>query len=209
MKPLIILLLTATLALLWGCNSTSARVGEEEIPLNEEKVGQTEGGETSKTASNDPIQAIKDQFSLIESRLEKLKKIEKEYQSEPFGGMLTAWEQNAKVVKLVDEIYDDHGPMTISYYFDQEKLFFLYTHSEFVPMTEKPTTHVREDRYYFQDGRLIRHLLKENTFKFGQKVDMGAIPNKEIEFSEEEAETEGQEFASQARQALDLFEISD
>lgn len=159
------------------------------------------------TSIEEKVAAVRTLYKNIEDNLDKFTVKKKPYSGELetiLEGELTAYFKNNKIVKLVDSAEEDHGPGQNTFYFINGELFFLFSQITTVEMTEKPTSHVRELRLYFDEGKIIDALIKTQTFKYGETIDMSNIANERdtmLVDSKEEAEY----YTSLAEETRDFF----
>ncbi|MEC5126538.1 hypothetical protein VSU19_07255 [Verrucomicrobiales bacterium BCK34] len=94
---------------------------------------------------------------------------------------------NGALVKMVFISGGDHGAYTDSYYFKNGNLYFIYQSGggwSFDPNGPEGTTidTGREQRIYFKDGQVIRHLVKEVASRDYNEITklLGKAANKPV-----------------------------
>jgi len=130
--------------------------------------------------TEDPILGIKQNFDRIESGLSSWQK--KDIVVDQGGAYpleITGFYEEKFLVKVVKtEIYG-HSSTRNSYYFDQQKLFFVHEVNHEEASVMGPFT-IKETRSYIHDHALIRVLQKEHTTSDNNAIDMSQIPNQDI-----------------------------
>jgi hypothetical protein len=108
--------------------------------------------------AKDPIQSIRQQYAAINKRTGRYKKVKKELSGLSLeGGELIAYLNGPVIVKLTARHYGEGGNTVEEYYYSNGNLIFVYEKVSHYdrPMTGK-VVRVRENRFYFHDGKLIR-----------------------------------------------------
>lgn len=118
----------------------------------------------------DAVKDIRAKYNQIEGWKKRAQKIEFESDAEPFFGTLTRYYSGENIVKI-DFSYTagDHGGADESYYYHNGQLIFIYTADTYwsftgntLPSGESETKDTLiEQRLYFSNNQLIRHLRKE------------------------------------------------
>lgn len=126
------------------------------------------------------VDKIRKQYAEINAKISTYNKVEKEvYDESSEGGLLTAFYDKKKLTKITGTYYGETGKTFVEYYFDEGDFFFVYSkESSYV----KPLymdhggkiRDVKEDRYYFNGGVLLRWLsgnksIPVNTVEFVEK----------------------------------------
>ncbi|MGH1385553.1 hypothetical protein [Kordia sp.] len=127
---------------------------------------------------DDKIVSIKATFSKVEKLVPAL---DKKLVKEDVGGGFTELEGyfNPDIpVKVKNSEMGEHGSMITTYYFKDNKLFFVFEQEFSEASMRGPFTN-KEKRYYMYDGELIRVLEKEKTVKSGE-IDMSKVQNIDI-----------------------------
>ncbi|MAS93174.1 MAG: hypothetical protein CMO55_08255 [Verrucomicrobiales bacterium] len=125
---------------------------------------------TQADGVEEAIKDIRAKYNQIEGWKKRAQKIEFEADGEPFFGTLTRYYSGESIVKI-DFSYTagDHGGSDESYYYDNGQLFFIYAADSYwsftgntLPTGESETKDTLiEQRLYFSNNQLIRHLRKE------------------------------------------------
>jgi len=82
------------------------------------------------------------------------------------GGVAVGYFEKKKLMKIVENSFGESGNMTGEYYFDDDKLIFVfiqgrrYKHPETAEEDFGPVHCVEEDRFYFRNNKLIRKLTR-------------------------------------------------
>jgi hypothetical protein len=108
--------------------------------------------------STDPIQSIRQQYTAINKRLAKYKKVRKKLSGYSLeGGELVAYFAGQSVVKIVANHYGEGGKSVEEYYYSSGKLIFVFRKDQRYnkPLSGK-VTQTAENRFYFENDRLIR-----------------------------------------------------
>jgi hypothetical protein len=113
------------------------------------------------------IKNIRERFTTITSFLESYETIEKDIEGESTeGGYMKAYHVDGEIVMLHCAFYGESGNLKEDYYYDNGKLFFVYTIAEKynLPayMEDAKVETVEENRYYINDDKLIRWLVDIN-----------------------------------------------
>lgn len=112
----------------------------------------------------DVVKQIRADYNATESA--RLTKRTIQFDDGPEVAELTKHYRGDEVVKLVFSSGSDHGAATDYYYFKNGQLYFIYQTAgswSFDPNGPEGTTidTGREQRIYFHDNKVIRHLVKE------------------------------------------------
>jgi len=109
---------------------------------------------------SDQIQSIRRQYTAINKRAGKYRRVNKELSGFSLeGGKLVAYFDGPAIVKIVATYYGESGRSLEEYYYTNEKLIFVFR-KEFrydTPLSGK-VVHTYENRFYFADDRLIEWL---------------------------------------------------
>tara|TARA_R110000850_G_scaffold142269_1_gene264318 strand:- start:4454 stop:5110 length:657 start_codon:yes stop_codon:yes gene_type:complete len=118
----------------------------------------------------DAVKDIRSKYNQIEGSDSKSSKIEWESDQEPAYGTLTKYFQNGNLAKIHFNFGEgDHGGSDEYYYYWNGTLIFVFVNQSYwrfsggtLPNGESETIDVSaEQRLYFSNGSLIRHLRKE------------------------------------------------
>lgn len=129
----------------------------------------------SRAQTVDPIQSIRQQYTAINKRVARYKKVKKELSGfSTEGGELTAYFDGPAVMKIAATYYGESGRAGEEYYYQDGKLIFVYR-KDFT--YDKPLSgrvvKTEENRFYFQNDRLIKWI-DEN----GKEVRAGGSEHK-------------------------------
>lgn len=95
---------------------------------------------------------------------------------------IEVWNQEpGHLIKLVSTFNESHGGSRKECYLNEGKLIFLLEVVESTPMKENASTTIRETRYYFKDGNLIRKLFREGKQTAKSKSDISKAKQTEQE----------------------------
>lgn len=200
------ILIHCSLCLLIACTPTEST--SPNTTSTTTKTDNTKMEEAKANTVEEKVAAIRNLYKNIQDNLGKYTNKHKSYASDlevPIVGELTAFMDGSRIVKLVDKAEEDHGPSVNEYFFINSKLFFLFSQVTTVEMTEKPNSHVRELRLYFDEGQIIDALVKTKTFKHGETIDMSTVAN-EKGTSLIGAEEEAEYYTQLASETLEFFE---
>jgi hypothetical protein len=135
----------------------------------------------------DAIQTIRQQYSAINKRLARYKKVKKQLSGFSLeGGELTAYRDGPAIVKIVANHYGESGKSYEEYYYFNGKLIFLLNKEQRYdrPLSGK-VVHTEENRFYFENDQLIRWInetgkqVSSSTDEYPQKqVDLLQISSK-------------------------------
>jgi len=104
------------------------------------------------------IEAIRTRYAEVDAGLSKCKRIKRElagYSAE--GGDLTAWLLGGSLRKMTALHLGETGKASEDYYFWDNQLFFvLRVESRYTAPLSGKVKSTAEDRFYFDDGKLIR-----------------------------------------------------
>ena len=137
------------------------------------------GVSIARTQTGEPIQTIRQQYAAINKGARRYKKVKKELSGFSLeGGELFAYFDGPAIVKIVANHFGESGKASEEYYYANGKLIFVlrkdYRYSQ--PMSGKVVS-TRENRFYFQNDRLIRWLSEDGkqvgtaSDEFKQKQD--------------------------------------
>ncbi len=124
---------------------------------------------------------IREQFKTTNANLNAYEKIEKDIYSESTeGGTIRVYHIDGETVMMHCEFYGEGGNMMEEYYFWNSELYFVYTVQELydrpVYMEGSKVSEKIENRYYFNNGKMIRWLDRNK-----QKVNKYADEFREAE----------------------------
>ena len=143
-----------------------------------EKVKETNKDDVKVLTIDDKVVSIKAYFSKAEKLIPAL---DKKLVKEEVGGGFTELEGyfNPDIpVKVKNSEMGEHGSIVTSYYFKDNKLFFVFEQEYSEASMRGPFTS-KEKRYYIYEGELIRVLEKEKTVKSGT-ADMSKVKNVDV-----------------------------
>jgi hypothetical protein len=111
------------------------------------------------------IDFIKAQFSTINNNIRYYKKVVRDDAGQTTeGGEATGYFKDGEIKKITTIYYGETGKASEEYYFFDKKLIFYYS---FTQRYEKPfyigkvkIVSKNEDRYYFDDGSIIKYINK-------------------------------------------------
>ena len=117
------------------------------------------------------VKKIREMFTSVNSDLKTYKMVEKDVNDESTeGGMMKSYYDKGRLVLLHCEFYGESGNIKEDYYFNDDKLFFVFSvvsrYSAPVYSEEEIDVTVEENRYYFVNDKMIRYLDKDK-----KKVD--------------------------------------
>lgn len=133
----------------------------------------------SKLQTTDPIPSIRKQYVEINKQARRYRKVKKELSGFSLeGGELTAYFDGPAIVKIVANHYGESGRALEEYYYRAGKLIFVFRRDQQYdkPMSGK-VVRTQENRFYFQNDRLIRWLNEKgrpvtpDTTDYEQKQD--------------------------------------
>lgn len=121
------------------------------------------------------VKLIRDRFQQINSSLSSYQSIEKEISGESTeGASIKAYHDNGETVLLHCRFYGETGNITEDYYFYNSTLFFVYSvkenYSSGVQEGNPQVLSKEENRYYFNDGKLIRWIKQKNAINKSEKA---------------------------------------
>lgn len=121
--------------------------------------------------AEDPIATIRAQFASINKSAGKYKKVKKELTGFSLeGGELVAYFDGAKLMKIVANHYGESGKGLDEFYYWDDQLIFIYRKdSTYDRPGSGKVVRTRENRFYFNNGRLIRWIGED-----GQQVAAGS-----------------------------------
>ena len=112
------------------------------------------------TQEKDSISSIRARYAAINKNLARYRVVKKELSGfSTEGGELVAYFDGPSVVKMAATHLGETGRSVEEFYYRDGKLFFVFRRRETYdePMSGK-VSKTAEDRFYFDDGRLIRWL---------------------------------------------------
>lgn len=116
------------------------------------------GAITITSQTGDPVQTIRRQYSAINKRAGKYRKVRKELSGFSLeGGQLVAYFDGPRLVKIIANHYGEGGRSVEEYYFSNDRLIFVYQRDLRYdrPMSGRVVS-TKENRLYFNDDQLIR-----------------------------------------------------
>ncbi|HHG83958.1 MAG TPA: hypothetical protein ENJ82_04350 [Bacteroidetes bacterium] len=125
------------------------------------------------------VRIVKAKADQIDQEFGNYEKTEIIFEVEGIEEKMIGWTKGGELIKLTDEILDDHGPMTIHYYYENGQCIYILDRSE---LYERGTIHVTEDRYFLDEKTMLGHWNKRKSVREGASTDLTAIPNEEREF---------------------------
>ena len=141
--------------------------------------------QVARAQTNDPIASIRQQYLAINRHAPKLRKVKKEllgYSLE--GSQLLAYFDGPLIVKIKLDHYGEMGSTLEEYYYSDGKLIFLY---EKVSHYNRPLTgrviRTVEQRYYFNNDKLIRWLDEKGKQQNLSSEDAQAKEKETLELS--------------------------
>jgi hypothetical protein len=114
---------------------------------------------------------IREQFKTTNTNLDTYLQVQKDIYSESVeGGTMTLYQTNNETVLMHCEFYGEGGNIKEDFYYWNDELYFVYTVREGYDrasyLTGSQVVETVENRYYFNNGKMIRWLDKTK-----QKVD--------------------------------------
>ena len=107
--------------------------------------------------SDAQISTIRAQYASINKRASRYKRVKKELSGFSLeGGELIAYLNGPSIVKLVATHYGEMGRSTEEYYYQDEKLIFVFEKTSHYNKPMGRVARSTENRYYFNNDRLIR-----------------------------------------------------
>ncbi len=164
-------------------------------------LGLTAVAEPVSSQTPDPIPAIRKQYSAINKRAARFRKVRKELSGFSLeGGQLIAYFDRGAIVKIVSRHFGEGGNTTEEYYYANGQLIFVFERISYYdrPMSGKVIRTI-ENRYYFQDNKLIRWI-DEN----GNSVS----PNEDYRLKETELLERSNKFLAGARSSKRVVEAN-
>lgn len=133
----------------------------------------------AKAQSQDPIQAIRQQYAAINRGAARYQKVKKEllgFSAE--GGELFAYFSGPSIVKISATFFGEMGRATDEFYYSNDRLIFVFRRQSHysAPLSGK-VVRTTENRYYFKDDKLIRWIgedgkqVSTTAPEFGQVED--------------------------------------
>jgi hypothetical protein len=115
-------------------------------------------GETIRAQNADPIPSIRKQYTAINKRAARYRKVKKELSGFSLeGGELLAYFDRGAIVKIVAHHFGEGGNTVEEYYYQNGQLIFVF---EKVSHYNRPVSgkvvRTIENRYYFNNDDLIR-----------------------------------------------------
>lgn len=108
--------------------------------------------------AQDSIESIRQSYAAINRNIGKYRRVKKQLSGfSAEGGELTAYLDGPNIVKIVANYYGESGKAFEEYYYQGGKLIFVYRKDSRYnkPMSGR-VVRTEEDRFYFNDGQLIR-----------------------------------------------------
>jgi len=108
--------------------------------------------------AQDAIQSIRQSYAAINKNLRKYRRVKKELSGfSAEGGEMTAYLDGPNIVKIAANYYGESGKAFEEYYYRDGKLIFVYRKdSKYSKPLSGRVVRVEEERFYFNDGQLIR-----------------------------------------------------
>jgi hypothetical protein len=137
--------------------------------------------------STDAIESIREHYAEINRNLSRYRKVRKQlpgYSIE--GGMLEAYADGQAVRKIVATYYGETGKAVEEFYFWDGQLIFVFR-KDFQydrPLSGK-TVSTRENRFYFDNNRLIRWVGESGRQVSSSKQEYSEKQREYLESSEE------------------------
>jgi hypothetical protein len=141
------------------------------------------------------VKSIREWFTATNSGLSSYDLTEKEVSDESTeGGAMKAYYQNKELKLLHCEFFGEMGNIVEDYYYNSGNLYFVFsvrtTYSAPVYEEVEKTTTSEENRYYFNNEKMIRWLDKDKV-----KVDVNS----------EDFKTMGQSIFDESKRLLEVF----
>ncbi len=166
------LLFLFVLVFIYACGTGEKKQTEEQVEASTTV--------SSELSLEDKITEIRTHFKDIESNLASYEKRSAFVDEGQWSPKEIAGFYHGKFpVKVSTTDLFGHGSTNTSYYLKGEKLFFVFETSTLEASVNGPFTNT-ETRTYIRDGKLIKALKKEKTFKDIEDNDMSAIKNVDI-----------------------------
>jgi hypothetical protein len=110
-----------------------------------------------KLSTVDLVQSIRKQYTAINQRARRFRKVQKELSGFSLeGGKLVAYFDGAAIVKLVATHYGESGRTLDEYYYANEKLIFVFhRESHYDRPLSGRIAHTYVNRFYFANHKLI------------------------------------------------------
>lgn len=106
---------------------------------------------------DDPISSIRKRYAAVNKNQVKYKAVKKELSGfSTEGGELTAYFDGPEIVKIAVTNYGETNSFFEEFYYSDEKLIFVYRKQEIYDEPMSKVVRTKENRFYFNDGRLIR-----------------------------------------------------
>ena len=146
-----------------GGNAQSGAAADTSAASNLKKQS-GKGGEAKENlpAEETWIADIRKQFAEVNVELPNYQKVQKELMESAEGGQLTGYYEQGSLRKMVVANYGEMGREVKEYFFLDDRLFFVFEQEARynAPMYTEgyKVESVREQRYYFHEGNLIRWL---------------------------------------------------
>jgi hypothetical protein len=116
--------------------------------------------EGAGAALEEKVKAIRQRYAEVERELKQCRQVKRDLPGESAeGGELTGYFKEASLRKLTAQFYGESGKALEEYYFWDGQLFFiLRTESRYTKPLSGIVKKKTEERFYFDDGRLIQWL---------------------------------------------------
>jgi hypothetical protein len=150
--------------------------------------GRSEGADRSIEKK---IKVIRQRYAEVERELKQCRRVKRDLPGESAeGGELTGYFRGSSLRKLTAQFYGESGKALEEYYFREAQPFFvLRTESRYTKPLSGVVRTKTEERFYFDDGKLIKRLGVSN-----QSMALGP-----------EAQERGRELLAQARKFSGLL----
>ncbi|WP_235297422.1 hypothetical protein [Portibacter marinus] len=176
---------------------TSCKHKGENVTLQNNIEDTTMSKASTDLPSKDPIEQIQMKYQKTRSWLESavIDSTAKPYECEgdPISGKIIHYAKDGEIIAVKHEtMMGDHSGSTHIYYLDQGHIYFVYQidggWSFGGPLTKDengfdvPGTidRIEENRFYIQDGKVIKQLHKAFELKSWEEKSAADFPNKEV-----------------------------
>lgn len=133
----------------------------------------------------DPIAAIRQQYTAINKRAPRLRKVKKELSGfSTEGGELVAYFEGRAVVKMVATYYGETGRTVEEFYYRDAKLIFAFRKvlNYDRPLSGKVVS-TSEERFYFNNDQLIRWIDQDKKQVEANNPDYAGKQAEYLEYS--------------------------
>lgn len=141
----------------------------------------------SSAHAEDPIAVIRARYAAINKNVAKYKKVKKELSGFSLeGGELMAYFDGPRLMKMVVNHYGEGGKALEEYYYQDDQLIFVFRKdSNYDKPGSGKVVRTMENRYYFNNGQLIRWIAEDGKQKAPGSEDYLKQEKEYLQFSKE------------------------